>query len=129
MRAAPTRAWARPLARAPRLASNAAVNPTIDSILAGLGLAICAALLLRYALPAARRQRLDSSLHRTWASLRSLPRRLGRDRKLKRQAERQADEAINRARRQSKNPAAFDREGNVYRPDAFKSRPPKDKLH
>jgi len=105
------------------------VNSSIDSILAGLGLAICAALLLRYALPDRLRQRVDNHLHAIWDQLRLLPQRMGRERKVKRQVKREADEVINRARSKSKATAGFDRDGNVYRPDAFKSRPPEDKLH
>lgn len=101
----------------------------IDSVLAAVGLLMCAALLLRFALPPGRRHRLDASLRRAWATVRSLPQRLGRDRKVQRQVKREADDIINRARRKARETPAVDRQGNVYRPDAFKSRPPKDTLH
>lgn len=101
----------------------------IDSVFAALGLLVCVALLLRFALPPGRRHRMDASLHRAWAAVRSLPQRLGRDHKVQRQVKREADDVINRARRKARDTPAVGREGNVYRPDAFKSRPPKDKLH
>jgi hypothetical protein len=101
----------------------------IDSILAGLGLAVCAALLLRYALPPGQRRRLDARARHLWDVARSLPQALGRDRKVQRQVKRQADEVINRARKKAREAPPASRDGNVIRPDAFKSRPPKDKLH
>lgn len=119
----------RGLARSAGLASNATVEPMIDSVLAALGLLVCAGLLLRFALPPSRRHRLDSSLRRAWEGLRRLPQRLGREHKVQRQVQREADEVISRARRKAKETPAVDRRGNVYRPDAFKSRPPTDKLH
>jgi hypothetical protein len=44
--------------------------------------------------------------------------------------QREANDVIERARRGSKGGNKVEREGNVYRPDAFKSsRPPSDRLH
>ncbi len=95
-------------------------------ILAGLGLVACAALLLRFALPERQQRRLDHWAVSTWQSLRRLPSRPSRQRDVQRQAQ----DVIERARRQAKATRKVERDGNVYRPDSFKSRPPKqDKLH
>lgn len=51
------------------------------------------------------------------------------DPEVERQAELEAQAVIDRARRQSRGDPPVERDGNVYRPDAFKPRPPKDKLH
>lgn len=51
------------------------------------------------------------------------------DPEAERQAELEAQAVIDRARRQSRGDPPVERDGNVYRPDAFKPRPPKDKLH
>ena len=108
---------------------NAGVHPMIDSIFAGLGLLVCVALLLRFALPPGQRGRLDTRARHLWDMACSLPRSLVRDRKAQHQVKRQADDVINRARRKARETPPAAREGNVIRPDAFKSRPPKDKLH
>jgi hypothetical protein len=83
-----------------------------QKVLAGIGLAICLALLLGMALGATRRQGLRALLERAlnWRQHRV-------------QARREAASAIERARR------AVERDGNVYRPGAFGKRPPDDKLH
>lgn len=45
-------------------------------------------------------------------------------------AQKEAQDIIDRARRQAREGKPVDRDGNVYRPDAFKSRPPPpDQLH
>lgn len=44
-------------------------------------------------------------------------------------AELEALALIERARRQARQDPPVERDGNVYRPDAFKPRPPKDRLH
>lgn len=50
-------------------------------------------------------------------------------RAVERAAEQEALDVIERARRQSRDKPAVTRDGNVLRPDAFKPRPPKDRLH
>ena len=89
----------------------------ITHILAALGLAVCLALLLRMALPAAQQQRFDAfwrhvgaglrraglALQQRWQAWRS-----GTD------ARRQAQQAIERAKGRSRT--AADRDGNVIRP-------------
>ncbi|MBC7939124.1 MAG: hypothetical protein H7Z19_05060 [Chitinophagaceae bacterium] len=128
----------------------------VETWFAGAGLVVCAALLLRQALPLARRERLDSRARDAWHDLRNLAQRLGHLRRT-RVVKRQAHDVIERARRQSLNRKSgkagsggsgdnvkngadtsrgerrpdVDRDGNVYRPDSFKPRPPpgQDKLH
>lgn len=51
------------------------------------------------------------------------------DREVLREAEREAQDVIERVRRQAREGKPVERDGNVYRPDAFKPRPPKDTLH
>ncbi len=46
-----------------------------------------------------------------------------------REAEQEAQDVIERARRLAREGKPVERDGNVYRPDAFKPRPPQDKLH
>lgn len=105
------------------------MDPLIESLFAGLGLVVCVALLLRHALPPGQRRRVDARARHLWDTLRSLPQRLRGDRKVQRQVKRQADDVIDRARRKAREAPGVDRDGNVYRPDAFRSRPPRDKLH
>ena len=101
----------------------------LSAITAAIVLAACVALLLRQALPPKRRQAVDDWAARLWQrvlGLRDLPLRIKRQRSVQREAR----ETIERARRGSKGGSKAEREGNVIRPDAFKSsRPPSDKLH
>lgn len=87
----------------------------VEKLLAAAGLVVCIALLLHMVLPVARRRRVALWLHDAGASVRSL-RHWGRNR---REAARQADETIRRARGEGHW------EGNVFRPKSFK-RPPKE---
>ena len=50
-------------------------------------------------------------------------------RAVEREAEQEALDIIERARRQSRGTPPAARDGNVLRPDAFKPRPPEDRLH
>jgi hypothetical protein len=50
-------------------------------------------------------------------------------RAVEREAEQEALDIIERARRQSRGLPPVARDGNVLRPDAFKPRPPQDRLH
>lgn len=94
----------------------------VTQVLAGAVLAVCIALLLRMAVGARLRYRIDSALRGAWQRLRRRPRSgkpaapaRGADAK---EAARVAEEAIRRAARRGRW------EGNVYKPDAF--RPPAD---
>ena len=129
-----------------------------QTILAALGATICFALLVHMFLPARWRQRVDALLHRIVQTLRQrrsgTPRPVRRtdlraankprmdktgteerkldpksEREVLREAEQEAQDVIERVRRQARENKPVDRDGNVYRPDAFKPRPPKDKLH
>lgn len=52
------------------------------------------------------------------------------DEQAQHEAEKEAQDIIDRARRQAREGKPVDRDGNIYRPDAFKPRqPPHDKLH
>lgn len=90
--------------------------------LAVAGLLACLGVWAGMAMGAARRQRLLAWLRGTLHLARMRVRKPGQAR----QAREQASDAIERARRGGK----VDREGNVYRPDAFQHKPGRhDKLH
>ena len=89
--------------------------------LAVLGLAACLGIWVGMAMGPSRRQRLQA----WW---RTVPRawwRRQRGHRQARQAQQEAADAIERARRRTR----VDREGNVYKPDAFEHRDGRDKLH
>ena len=98
------------------------LEPTvIEAVFAALVLAVCLALLLRLAIGAPRRQRVDALLRHAWRAVRhrtlALWRWRAQQRQQKRAAEeaaRMAQEAIRRARKSAQ------REGNVIRPKAFR---------
>ena len=101
-----------------------------EKIFAGLILAVCALLLLRLVIGERRRYRFDVVARRVWAALRRFGGALQRNvlslyhwRSSKRQAAQAAEEAIRRARS-----ADGSRDGNVYKPKAFR-KPPRDKMH
>ncbi len=95
----------------------------IELVLAGLGLLVCAALLVRMVLPERQRWAVDYHARRTWAALQGGATRLWHWRGHRRTASREADEAIRRARGEAT------RDGNVIRPKSFdKPRKPRD-LH
>ncbi|HWH72708.1 MAG TPA: hypothetical protein VNV16_00395 [Methylibium sp.] len=90
-----------------------------ELLLPGIGLVVCAVLLLRLALGAPRRRRLDAWFERGWARLRrvALERRHRRQRRaVEVAAAREADAVIRRVKRE------VEREGNVIRPSAFRPR-------
>lgn len=98
----------------------------LEVIAAAVVLAVCVALLLRQMLPPGRRDRVDRWAQSLWSTLRALPAQWKRQRTVQREAQ----DAIERARKASKRTPPVERDGNVYRPDAFKSdRPPSDRLH
>lgn len=130
----------------------------LESLLAAIGALICIALLVHMFLPRVLRGRVDRLAGSFWQLLRALPRAFRPPRPVRRpaavqasaprkpqpaaekpqavldleaerQAEQEAHDIIERARRQARNAASVERDGNVLRPDAFKPRPPKDKLH
>lgn len=121
----------------------------VETILAALGATVCFALLLHMALPARWRHRVDATWRRLLQAVRqrrSGPPRPARrtdlraankprmteprpDSEVLRQAEQEAQDVIERVRRQARENKPVERDGNVYRPDAFRPRPPKDKLH
>jgi hypothetical protein len=86
-----------------------------EKLIAALGLLACFLAWAGMALGPARRQALRQWPRRVWQLLRA-----------RRGAQREAQDAIERARRR----AAVDRDGNVYRPRDFSQRPDgRDKLH
>lgn len=84
----------------------------VEKILAGIALAVCVVMLLGMAIGPVRRARLLGALAR-----------LRHWRRHRADARREAQRAIERARRQ------VERDGNVYRPRQFDKRPPDDRLH
>lgn len=86
----------------------------LEKIFAAVVFLACVALLARLLADAPRRRRIDAFAHRTWQRGRQALRRSWSWRRERRQAEREAEEAIRRAQRRA------GRDGNVIRPDAFK---------
>ena len=94
-----------------------------DKAWAVLGLVACGLVWAGMAAGPARRQRWQALALALWHGLRQRLRSPAQAR----QARREAAEAIERARRTQPK---VDRDGNVYRPDAFKDRRGgRDKLH
>ncbi|MDP2007409.1 MAG: hypothetical protein Q8K45_17180 [Rubrivivax sp.] len=93
-----------------------------DKWFAVMGLVACGLVWAGMAAGPARRRRWQAQALARWRALRQRLRSPAQAR----QARREAAEAIERARRAPK----VDREGNVYRPDAFQDkRNGRDKLH
>lgn len=86
----------------------------IEKVLAAIALAVCAALLLRMALPERQRWRVDAAWRSAVMRGRLLARRIWFWRSHRQAAAREAEEAIRRAQRK------VQRDGNVIRPDSFK---------
>jgi hypothetical protein len=86
-----------------------------------IGLVVCAVLIVRLAIGPGRRARFDAAVVRRWQRLRAGAARLVRQRRLRTQAEREADAAIQRARRTGAR--AVERDGNVLRPRSFQAPP------
>jgi hypothetical protein len=89
---------------------------TAETLLAAIGLVVCVALLLRMAIGQRRRERLDAGVQHTARALRERGRALWRRRRTRGQAEREAEDLIERARR---GRWRVERDGNVYRPRSF----------
>ncbi len=85
----------------------------IELVLAGLGLLVCAALLVRMLLPERQRWAVDYRARRIWLTLRVGGHRLWHWRDHRRTASREAEAAIRRAR------GTATRDGNVIRPKSF----------
>ncbi|HMO48602.1 MAG TPA: hypothetical protein PKB14_21570 [Rubrivivax sp.] len=83
----------------------------MHSIVAGIALAVCVALLLRMLLREPQRRRVDAVFRRALLRGRQLARRAWFWPRHRRHAAREADDAIRRAQR---------RGSNVVRPDSFK---------
>jgi hypothetical protein len=86
-----------------------------EILLAGGVVAVCAVLLLRLLLGDVRRHRLDAAVSRRWRSARLGVREAWQWRSVRRNAAREAEDAIRRARQGAK------RDGNVIRPKQFES--------
>jgi len=86
----------------------------IEKLFAGFVAAACLVLLLRLAVGARRRQRLDAVARRAWGTGRRRVLWVWHWRARRSAARRAAEEAIARARRD------VQREGNVYRPKSFR---------
>ena len=96
----------------------------VEKIFAAAVVLVCVALLLRQFLGAPRRYRLDSSLRRVGGTLKAFALGIYRGPAIRRQARREAEQAIRRARGDVADDGEW--QGNVYRPKSFrKSR----KLH
>jgi hypothetical protein len=90
-----------------------------ESLIAIAGLLVCLALLVRLAIGARRRARLDAALGRRWRALMDAGRAFRTRHRVRGEASREAQDLIERARRR---PPRVDREGNVYRPRSFTGR-------
>ncbi len=94
----------------------------IEKVFAGVVLAVCVVLLVRLALGASRRARFDRWARSAALGLRARAVALWRWPRSRRQAQQLADDAIRRARE-----GHWD--GNVYTPERFSKKPPRDKMH
>jgi hypothetical protein len=102
------------------------MNP--EKLLAGLAFVVCVVMLLRLALPAARRDRIDRGLRRSWQYLSAAVTGLACWPARRRAARQAAQDAIRRAQ----NKPSGQWKGNVYTPDSFGSErnpPSKRDLH
>ena len=86
----------------------------VETVFAGITLAVCVVLLLRLLLGRRRQQRFDASVRHAWAACRRTALRAFRWRSSRREAAAAADDAIRRAR------STVRREGNVIRPRKFR---------
>ncbi len=83
----------------------------IEKVLAGIGLLICGVLALRMLMGAQRTRQLDTQLAEKAEQARKTLKNLPRWRESRDTARREAEQAIDRARRK-----AVERDGNVLRP-------------
>jgi hypothetical protein len=96
-----------------------------EKIIAGITIAVCAVLLLRLCVGERLRYRFDVTARRAWSSIQRTARGLWHWRDSRRNAQQEADAAIKHAQR--KAASAFQRDGNVYKPDAFRGLKPDSK--
>jgi hypothetical protein len=96
----------------------------VEKILAGLVLLVCVLLLVRLVIGERRRWHYDAFWRRLWAGTRIRALRLWHWRAASRQARRDADEAIRRARGRD-----GEWDGNVYTPKSFDGKRDKRNLH
>lgn len=89
-----------------------------EKTLAALTVFVCAVLLLRLCLGARLRARADAAARRVWLRMQKFAKRLWHWKASRQEAQQAADAAIKRAQR--KAASAFERDGNVYKPEAFK---------
>jgi hypothetical protein len=89
-----------------------------EKTLAAITILVCAVLLLRLCLGERLRYRFDVTARRVWASVRRTALGLRHWRASRHRAQQEADAAIKHAQR--KAASAFERDGNVYKPDAFR---------
>ncbi|HEY4067749.1 MAG TPA: hypothetical protein VGM74_12695 [Burkholderiaceae bacterium] len=100
---------------------------TPERVFAALALVACVLLLLRLAIGARRRARVDLALRRAMGAVRRSASGLHAGMlslRHRREAAREAEAAIERARKRS----GGEWDGNVYRPKSFR-KPPRDKMH
>ncbi len=86
----------------------------VETVFAGITLAVCVVLLVRLMLGQRRQQRFDAAARRAWAGCRSQARNIYRWRSVRDESAAAAQEAIRRAR------TGADRDGNVIRPRSFR---------
>lgn len=92
----------------------------MTTLLAALTLAVCAVLLVRLAIGERWRWRFDYEVRRAWQACRHLAHGVVHWRSARRQAAREAEQAIRRARR-----SKGEWDGNVYKPDSDSFRKPR----
>ena len=85
----------------------------IEKLIAGTMAAVCLVLMVRLLLGRKRQQRLDRAVRYAWLVCRDFARSCWRWRSSRKEAARQAQEAIERARK------AGEWDGNVYTPKSF----------
>lgn len=93
---------------------------TFEIVVSGLVLALCVLLLLRLALPASRRARVDAAWRSAGRALQAFWGRAVTAPGRRRAAAREANDLIERARRARPDEGEGEWEGNVYRPKSFK---------
>ncbi len=86
----------------------------IEKLLAGAMALLCVVLLVRLLIGEQQRRRCDRAALRAWSFTRAWFHYVWHWRASRRRAALAAEEAIHRAR------ASMERDGNVYRPDAFR---------
>lgn len=86
----------------------------IEKLLAAAMFFLCIVLLVRLFIGVERRRRWDRAARKAWAAMRGRATYLWHWRASRQRAAVAAEEAIRRAR------AKMERDGNVYRPDAFR---------